>query len=129
MPSLLLIEDDALIREALATALIDRGYTVLQAEDGVQGVKRFRATPTDLVLTDIVMPNMEGIALITELRRDFPQLGIIAMSGGVAHEPDLYLKIAGKFGANRTLRKPFDLPTLLAAVAEVLATTGRNRTA
>ena len=126
MPSILLIEDDELFRESLATALTEHGYTVTQAEDGEQGIKQFRANPTDLVITDIVMPNKEGVATVADLRRDFPQLGIIAMSGGAAHEPALYLKIAGALGATRTLKKPFTLPTLLTAVEEVLAATGRG---
>jgi DNA-binding response OmpR family regulator len=129
MPSILLIEDDELFRDALANALTEQGYTVTLAEDGEQGVKLFRATPTDLVITDIVMPNKEGIATVVELRRDFPQLGIIAMSGGAAHEPELYLKIAGTFGATRTLKKPFNLPTLLTAIEEVLAATGQDKPA
>ena len=126
MPSILLIEDDELFRESLATALTEHGYAVTQAEDGEQGIKRFRAAPTDLVITDIVMPNKEGVATVADLRRGFPRLGIIAMSGGAAHEPALYLKIAGALGATRTLKKPFSLPTLLTAVEEVLAATGRG---
>ena len=120
MSSILLIEDDELFRVALADALTERGYTVTQAADGEKGVKLFRAAPADLVITDIVMPNKEGIATIEELHRDFPNLGIIAMSGGLAHDAPLYLKLAGALGANRTLKKPFNLPTLLAAIEEVL---------
>jgi DNA-binding response OmpR family regulator len=127
MPSILLIEDDELFRDALANALTEHGYTVTQAEDGEQGVKLFRAAPADLVITDIVMPNKEGIATVVELRRAHPKLGIIAMSGGAAHEPELYLKIAGTFGATRTLKKPFDLRTLLKAIEEVLAETGEGK--
>ena len=127
MPSILLIEDDELFRDALANALTERGYTVTQARDGEEGVKRFRATPVDVVITDIVMPNKEGVATVTELRRDYPQLGIIAMSGGAAHDSVLYLKLAGAFGAMRTLRKPFNLPTLLTAIEEVLAETGKDK--
>jgi DNA-binding response OmpR family regulator len=121
VPSILLIEDDELFREALADALTERGYPVTQAADGEQGVKLFRAAPTDLVITDIVMPNKEGIATVMELRRDFPKLGIIAMSGGLAQDAQHYLKLAGALGANRTLEKPFAFPALLQAIEEVLA--------
>ena len=127
MPSILLIEDDDLFRDALANALIERGYTVMQARDGDEGLRIFRVEPADLVLTDIVMPNKEGIATVEELRRDHPNLGIIAMSGGLAYQAPLYLKLAGALGANRTLRKPFDLPTLLTAIEEVLAETGPDQ--
>ena len=126
MSSILLIEDDDLFRETLARALAERGYAVTQASDGAEGVKLFRAAPTDLVLTDLVMPNQEGIATVRELHRDFPKLGVIAMSGGLAYDTPLYLKAAGALGANRTLRKPFDLPSLLATIEEVLADGKKN---
>mgnify|MGYP001337934185 CR=1 FL=1 len=125
MTSILLIEDDKLLREVLATALTQHGYAVAQAEDGEQGVKLFRAGPTDLVITDIVMPNKDGVATIADLRRDYPKLGIIAISGNVPHGRGLYLKIAGGLGATRTLAKPFAHATLLTAINEVLAETGR----
>ena len=127
MPSILIIEDDDIFREALADALAARGFTVTQAEDGQKGLKSFRTAPTDLVITDLVMPNEEGLATIRALRRDWPELGIIAMSGGLAHDPALYLKFAGAFGADLTLQKPFDLPTLVASIDEVLAATGRDK--
>jgi two-component system sensor histidine kinase/response regulator len=126
MSSILIIEDDDLFRDALANALADRGYSVTQAADGAEGVKEFRAAPTDLVLTDIVMPNQEGLETIAALRRDQPTLGIIAMSGGLAHDAPLYLKVAGGLGANRTLKKPFALPILLAAIEDVLAAAGKK---
>ena len=129
MPSILLIEDDDDFREALAHALTERGYTVTQAADGAKGVKLFRAAPTNLVITDIVMPNKEGTATIAELHRDYPRLGIIAMSGGAAQNPVLYLKVAGLLGATRTLNKPFDLPTLLNAIEDLLAETGKDEPA
>ena len=128
MPSILLIEDYEPFRQALASALTGRGYTVAQAEDGERGVKLFRAEPTDLVITEIVMPNKDGIAVVAELRGEFPRLGIIAMTGGsAAHNPTLYLKIAGAFGANRTFEKPFAFPTLVQAIEEVLANGGRDK--
>ena len=84
-------------------------------------MKLFRAAPTDLVITDLVMPNREGLETISALKREYPKLGIIAMSGGIALDSPLYLKLAGSLGAMRTLQKPFDLPTLLTAIKEVLS--------
>ena len=121
MRSILLIEDDDLFREALADALAERGFNVTQAADGKLGLAQFRLQPTDLVLTDLVMPNQEGIETILALRRESPCVGIIAMSGGLAHDAPLYLQIAGKMGAARTLLKPFTLAALLTAIEEVLA--------
>jgi DNA-binding response OmpR family regulator len=120
MPSILIIEDDDLFRGTLADALESQGYTVSQAADGDDGVKRYHAAPTDLVLTDVVMPNKEGIATVMELRRAYPKLGIIVMSGGLAKDAPLYLQLAGGLGADRTLQKPFPLTELLKAVKEVL---------
>ena len=90
MPSILLIEDDDLFREALATALKERGYAVTQARDGDEGLRIFRVEPADLVLTDLVMPNKEGVGTIMELRRGNPNLRIIAMSGGLAFDAPRY---------------------------------------
>ncbi len=127
MATILLIEDDELFRATLAEALASQGHTVTQAEDGVEGVKMFQAAPTDLVMTDIVMPNQEGIATVRALRQISPTVGIIAMSGGLAKDAPLYLKLAGGLGADRTLEKPFPLPTLLSTVQEVLALSGKPR--
>src|ERR1035437_6131139 len=129
MSSILLIEDDNLFREAVAAALTEHGYTVTQAADGAQGVRLFRAAPTDLVITDIVMPNKEGLETIEALHREYPKLAIIAMSGGLAREAPLYLSIAGVLGADRMLQKPFALPTLLTAIEEVLAAAGKDEPA
>ena len=121
MPSILLIEDDELFREALAAALTEHGYLVRQARDGADGLRLFRVEPANLVLTDIVMPGREGIETVMELRRTNPKLGIIAMSGGFAKHAPLYLRLAGGLGANCTLKKPFALPALLTAIENVLA--------
>lgn len=94
---------------------------LLRAEDD----DRFRATPTDLVITDLVRPKKEGLATGPELRGEHPMLGIIAMSGRLAHHPALDLTRAGTFGANRTLRKPFGLATLLKAIHDVPAESGQ----
>ena len=126
MPSILLVDDDELFRDALADVLIAWGFTVTQAADGVQGVKLFKTEPTDLVLTEIVLPNQDGITTVKELRRAHPDVGIIAMSGKLAVDPDLYLKIAVAFGANRKLKKPFDLSALQTAIEDVLAECGET---
>ena len=104
----------------MATALAERGFHVIQAADGEKGASLFRAEPADLVITDLVMPNKEGIETIGDLRRLAPRLGIIAMSGGLAHNASLYLQIAGALGANRTLQKPFTMPVLFQTVLDVL---------
>jgi len=118
MSRLLLIDDDAAHREILAIALAHAGHTVVQAVDGRHGADLFRVEPADLVITDVVMPNREGLETIAALRRDWPALPIIAMSGDIrAH---LYLGMAAKLGAQRTLAKPFATETLLRLINELL---------
>jgi DNA-binding response OmpR family regulator len=123
---ILIIEDDQTLRETLAYALESQGYTVIQAENGRQGVDQFRREPTDIVVTDIVMPEKDGTSTVDELRRDFPQLGIIAISGARTGS-GLYLKLAKCFGANRTLQKPFPLPALFGLIEEVLLEIGTKK--
>ena len=122
MPNILVIDDDEAIRTVLAMALTATGHTVRLAADGNIGLSLFRATPADLVITDLVMPEKEGLATIIELRREFPGVRIIAMSGGFAHDAGLYLHMAERLGAVRVLRKPFRVAELTTAIADVLAT-------
>jgi DNA-binding response OmpR family regulator len=128
MTTILLIEDDDLFRNTLALALAEHGYRVIQAPDGEAGVKLFHADPPDIVITDMVMPNKEGLETVTELRRTNPKIGIIAMSGGHAHNAPVYLKIAGAFGANRMLKKPFTLTVLFQTIRDVLNETANQET-
>ena len=81
----------------------------------------YRSDPADVVITDIVMPEKEGLETIQELRRDFPGAKIIAMSGGGRIGPKGYLKLAEKLGASRAFAKPFDRMEMVSAVDELLA--------
>jgi CheY-like chemotaxis protein len=118
--SILVIDDDEPIRELLRTILEREGYRVLEAPDGDEGLKQFTETPTDLVITDLIMPGKEGIETIRDLRQKFPGVKIIAVSGGGRIGPDSYLKMAKGVGALRTLSKPFDRTVLLKTVEEVI---------
>ncbi len=118
--SILVIDDDETIRELLRAILEHEGYRVLEAPDGDEGIKQFIETPTDLVITDLIMPGKEGIETIRDLRRKFPGVKIIAISGGGRIGPDSYLKMAKGVGALRTLSKPFDKTILLKTVKEVI---------
>jgi DNA-binding response OmpR family regulator len=120
MARILLIDDDDALRHGIAQNLTRAGHTVLQAADGQQGTDLFHSMPVDLVLTDLVMPNKEGIETINELHREKPGLPIIAMSGGMIRSP-MYLKIATTLGARRMLAKPFTREELLAAIEQELA--------
>jgi CheY-like chemotaxis protein len=120
MANILVIDDDEQLRELLTTLLTSAGHVVTTAGNGQEGVERFRAEPADLVITDIVMPDQEGIETIIKLRSEYPDLGIIAMSGGASHSAT-WLSIAAKLGASRTLAKPFPIAQLTEAVTAVLA--------
>ena len=120
MARILIIDDDDDLRSVIAQNLELAGHTVLQAADGRQGVNLFHAAPVDLVLTDLVMPGKEGVETIIELHRENPLLPIIAMSGGMPRS-SMYLEIAAKLGARRTLAKPFTPEDLLKSIDQVLA--------
>lgn len=120
MADILVIDDDDIFRDVLVSALTQGGHDVRWAENGVEGLRAFRERPAKLVITDIVMPEKEGLDTIMDLRREFSGLRIIAMSGGLAHDPRLYLRMAEKFGANAVLAKPFALADLLQTVDTVL---------
>lgn len=120
MASILLIDDDDLFRDVLASALAAAGHDVRQAANGAEGLRLFRQAKADVVITDIVMPEKEGLGTIMELRQSHPEARVIAMSGGLAHDPKLYLHMAEKFGASAVLAKPFHLSELMKAVEEAV---------
>jgi YesN/AraC family two-component response regulator len=127
MRRILIIDDESEVRNYLRVALERAGYQVLEADNGKTGVKLFRRSPVDLVVTDIFMPEKEGIETIRELRREFPELKILAVSGGISGlEPGHYLKMAQKLGANAILEKPFHQNQFIESVRELLASLSHN---
>jgi DNA-binding response OmpR family regulator len=121
MPRILVIEDNDAVRHMVRRVLVDEGYEVQEAADGRAGLNAYREQPSDLVITDIVMPDTEGLETIRELCRQYPSVKIIAMSSAGGGGPAGYLQLALKFGAGRILTKPFTHDELRAAVVEVLA--------
>ena len=119
MARILIIDAAAPLRGVLVEALELAGHDVLQAEDGRQGIEVFRAEPFEVIVTDIVMPNREGLETIITLHREFPEVGVIAMSGAVSNSK-VYLDMAARLGAHRTLAKPFTPRQLHDAIAAVL---------
>lgn len=120
MARILIIDDEDLSRNMLSQALTRAGYDVSTACDGTEGIELFRSVLADLIITDILMPGKEGLETIMELRRDFPDVKIIAMSGGGRTGNLNFLDIAERLGAQRTLQKPFHLQDVLQLVQEVL---------
>jgi CheY-like chemotaxis protein len=117
--SILIVDDEPEIRELLRILLSGEGHTVACASDGKDGARAMAAQPFDLVLTDLLMPERDGLEFISDIVRDYPAVHIIAMSGGGHIARDSYLKIAKGFGAHVLLQKPFDLATVLEAVEVV----------
>ncbi len=114
--TILIIEDHTSVRTLLARVLEDVGYEVYEAANGRQGLEQFQVQPMDLVITDLEMPEMNGLELILELTRAFLNVKVIAMSGRTVDE----LQKARLLGARQTFVKPLDLPTLLHAVQDEL---------
>jgi len=120
MARILIIDDEPQIRSMLKLMLEREGYEVVEAPDGVEGIKVYRQNPADLIITDLIMPNKDGIGMIIDLKKEFPDVNIIAMSGGGLNKPDGYLKGAKKLGAACTLTKPIDREEMLKAVNDIL---------
>ncbi len=121
MARILVIDDEAQIRTVLRKSLEYDGYQVLDAPNGKAGMALIREEPFDLVVTDIVMPEKEGIETIGELRQYFPETKIIAISGGARNlKANVVLHTAKILGVHCTLFKPFEIEEFLNAVKHVL---------
>ena len=120
MATILIIDDDKSILSFLKEMLIYEGFNVLTAIDGTEGMNLFNNNQVDLVITDIIMPNKDGFRTITELKRNCPNIKIIAMSGGRLGYPEYYLDTTKCFGVQYTFEKPFETSDLLEAVYELL---------
>ncbi len=121
MNRILIVDDDQQIRTMLRITLEREDYEVVEAGDGFAAVAVYKTQAIDLVITDIVMPDKEGIELIMELKAMDPQVRIIAISGGGRINPEDYLKWARRFGVAHTFSKPVDRQKLLEAAADLLA--------
>jgi CheY-like chemotaxis protein len=122
MASVLIVDDEDQIRTLMHTALERAGFQVQEAVDGKEALDCYRKQPFDLVIMDILMPDQDGLESIIQLRREFPTVKVIAITGGSDMIGVLnFLEVARMLGARRTLQKPFDLTTLVeAAEAELV---------
>jgi len=120
MASILVIDDHPDILTALRRVLEGAGHTVTEAPDGPTALRWFAGQPRDLVVTDIYMPGMDGIELIVRLRETFPQVPVVAMSGGGPLYKGHVLGAASKLGGIRVLAKPFTSDQVLTVVDEAL---------
>ena len=110
---ILVIDDDHLVRYALSKILLGAGYAVVTASDGRRGMAVLRAEHPDVVITDIIMPEQEGIDTIIQIRRERPAIKIIAISGGGRIRNVDFLEMAHSLGASEVIAKPFEANELL----------------
>jgi YesN/AraC family two-component response regulator len=120
MARILLIDDEETFRGTLAKILQREKHEVTTAANGVEAMKHITTDKFDLVITDLVMPEKEGLETILEIRKLLPELKIIAMSGGGRGSANDYLKIASKMGADKTLAKPFTKAEIILAIGELV---------
>lgn len=120
MTTILVVDDHKELRAVVRHVLTEAGYEVAEAEDGEAALAAFRARPPVLVITDIIMPGKAGIEVIATMKRERPEVKVLAMSGGGRTHVMDFLAIARKTGADATLEKPFRKSDLLARVAELL---------
>ncbi len=121
MSTILVVDDDETFRRLLCQTLLCLGHEILAAAEGCEALKLHRQHTIDLVITDLIMPEKEGLETILELRRLQPNLKIIAMSGGGRILRVDCLQFARNLGANRTLAKPFKAQEVIEAVTSLLA--------
>lgn len=116
--SILIIDDNEQVRTFLQKVLEEAGYIVTKAPNGHEGLRQFQQTPTALVITDLLMPDMDGLEVTMALHRESPTVKIIVLTGG-SGESD-FLDVAKLLGAHRTMKKPIAITELLQAVQQEL---------
>jgi DNA-binding response OmpR family regulator len=121
MTSILVVDDDFQMREMLGVILERKGYNVKTASDGKAAMQLQSKKPFDIVITDIIVPEREGLETISELRRGYPRVKIIAISDSGQNKPGGYPELARQIGADRVLVKPFGSWEILGAVRELTA--------
>ncbi len=116
---ILVVDDNDQMRELLRLILESAGHETMEAANGKIALELLGTRPADLVITDIVMPEMEGTDLIMTIGTRYPDVRIVAISGGGKSDPNAYLKTAGKRGADRILHKPFGKSAILSIIGEL----------
>ncbi|MBL4693645.1 MAG: response regulator [Magnetovibrio sp.] len=117
----MVIDDEEMVRESLRITLETAGYEVTDAENGNVGILLHQQKQFQLIITDLIMPGKEGIETIIELKRDYPGIKIIAISGGGRTAFSDYLNIASELGVTATLQKPFQEDDLTTCVRDCLS--------
>jgi CheY-like chemotaxis protein len=120
MPGVLIVEDDKEVREMLKLSLLRRNFIVLEAENGKAAISHFKPLITDVVVTDLIMPEEDGLKVVIKLRELKPSIKIIAISGGGKVGPGSYLNLAKALGADAIFSKPFSINDLVIKIEQLL---------
>ena len=120
MTGVLIVEDDKELREMLKMSLQRRGFAVQEAENGKEAISHFKPSLTDLVVTDLIMPEEDGLKVVIKLRELKPAIKIIAISGGGKVGPGSYLNLAKALGADAIYSKPFSIKDLIVKIEQLL---------
>jgi DNA-binding response OmpR family regulator len=120
MSVILIIEDDKELREMIKTALIRKDHVVLEAENGKEALIHFKPSVTDLVITDLIMPDEDGLKVIMKIREMKKGIKLIAISGGGKAGPGSYLNLAKALGADAIYPKPFSINDLISKIENLL---------
>ena len=120
MAKILIIEDAADFRVAYREMLEGEGYEVIEAVNGIEGLERLKSETVDLIITDIMMPEKGGIETIIDIRKDYPDVKIIAISGAVSPDSETLLRLTNQYKVSRVLGKPIRFKELFETIDELL---------
>jgi CheY-like chemotaxis protein len=120
MAGILIVEDDEDLREMLKISLMARKYTILEASNGKEALLRFKPLITNMVITDLIMPDEDGLKVIMKIKEINPSIKVIAISGGGKAGPGNYLNLAKALGADEVFPKPFSVNELIKKIEELL---------
>jgi DNA-binding response OmpR family regulator len=120
MPGVLIVEDEKDLREMLKISLSRKQFTVMEANNGKDAIIHFKPSVTDIVITDLIMPEEDGLKVIMKLKELKPSLKIVAISGGGKAGPGSYLNLAKALGADAVFSKPFSVQEMISRIEELL---------
>lgn len=123
-PLILVVDDEAGLREIFVDSLEMAGYRAIAAEDGARALKLLSKEKVDLLITDILMPEVDGMELIMQARKTHPGLKVLAMSGGGRTSAEVLINIARRLGVQGTLEKPFELAAMLREIESLVGPPG-----
>jgi CheY-like chemotaxis protein len=127
MAHILVMDDETSVRSLFGQLLESAGYSVVLASDGREGLRLMKQQKPDLIITDIMMPEMDGLELLMNIRKQHLDVPVIAISGGMKTQAVNFLPQAKKLGAQRVFIKPVELSALLQAVQELLSESAKNK--